>query len=96
MVAAVALRSLGVAANRNEAERNILLALDTVAKRLGNTRTVCRKYYVHPALLSAYHLGLTAPHSTVPETRNASRELSKAALRRDELMVLQFLHDSAA
>lgn len=96
MVAAVTLRTLGVAANRSEAERNILLALDTVAKRLGNTRTVCRKYYVHPALLSAYHRGLTAPHSLVPETRNAHRELSQAALRRDELVVLQFLHESAA
>lgn len=93
MAAAVALRAMGPAANHSEAEHNILLALDTVADRLGNTRTVCRKYYVHPALLSAYHLGLTAPHSSVPETRNARRELSKAALRRDELAVLQFLHE---
>ena len=63
MVAAVALRTMGPATSRREADRNILRALDTVAERLGNTRTVCRKYYVHPALLEAYQLGLTAPHS---------------------------------
>ena len=29
-------------------------ALDIVAKQLGNTRTVCRKYYVHPSILDLY------------------------------------------
>jgi DNA topoisomerase I len=94
MVAAVALRAMGPATSRSEADRNIVRALDAVAERLGNTRAMCRKYYVHPVLLDAYHLGLTAPHSPVPETRNALRELSQAALRRDELVVLQFLHES--
>ena len=96
MVAAVALRTMGPATSRSEADRNILRALDAVAERLGNARAVCRKYYVHPALLNAYHLGLTAPHSQVPETRNVHRDLSQAALRRDELMVLQFLHESVS
>lgn len=96
MVAAVELRAMGAASSRSEADRNILRALDAVADRLGNTRTVCRKYYVHPALLSAYHMGLTAPHSPLPETRNARSELSQAALRRDELVVLQFLHESVS
>jgi len=95
-VAAVALRTMGPATSRREADRNILRALDTVAERLGNTRTVCRKYYVHPALLEAYQLGLTAPHSPPAEKRNARREMSQAALRRDELVVLQFLQESAA
>ncbi len=29
-------------------------ALDKVAKHLGNTRTVCKKYYVHPLIISLY------------------------------------------
>lgn len=94
MLAAVTLRAMGPAISRIEAERNIVQALDTVAERLGNTRAVCRKYYVHPALLSAYHLGHTAPHSEVPETHNASRQMSHAALRRDEMVILDFLHAS--
>ncbi len=96
MVAALALRTMGPATSRREADRNIIRALDTVAERLGNTRTVCRKYYVHPALLEAYQLGLTAPSSAVDENRHARREMSQAALRRDELVVLQFLQESAA
>jgi len=95
MVAAVTLRAIGPATSRREADRNILRALDAVAERLGNTRTVCRKYYVHPALLEAYQLGLTAPAAPEAETNSARRELSQAALRRDELVVLQFLLASA-
>jgi DNA topoisomerase-1 len=95
MVAAVELRAMGPAASRGEADRNILRALDAVAERLGNTRAVCRKYYVHPVLLEAYHLGLTVPPSPGAEKRNTRRELSQAALRRDELLVLQFLYELA-
>jgi DNA topoisomerase-1 len=93
MVAAMELRAMGPAASRRESDRNILRALDAVAERLGNTRAVCRKYYVHPALLEAYHLGLTAP-SPPPEPRSPRRKLSQAALRRDELVVLQFLQEA--
>ncbi|WP_283743154.1 DNA topoisomerase IB [Sideroxydans sp. CL21] len=96
MVAAVKLRALGPAGSRTEAERNIVQALDAVAERLGNTRAVCRKYYVHPALLAAYHLGLTAPLEAVAATRKERRTSSPAALRRDEVVVLQFLHESGA
>ena len=93
MVAAVTLREIGPATSRSEADRNILRALDAVAERLGNTRAVCRKYYVHPALLEAYHLGITAPPSPAMALRSISRKLSASALRSDEVVVLQFLHE---
>ena len=96
MVAAVELRAMGPATSRSEADRNIVRALDAVAERLGNTRTVCRKYYVHPALLDAYHLGLTAPPSAAATLRHARSTLSAAALRRDEVVVLQFLQEIAS
>jgi len=35
-------------------KRAIARAIDEVAKRLGNTRAVCRKCYVHPAVIDAY------------------------------------------
>ena len=38
-------------------KKNILETLDFVAKKLGNTRSVCKKYYVHPKLLSDYEEG---------------------------------------
>ena len=31
--------------------------LDKVSQQLGNTRTVCKKYYVHPVLLELYENG---------------------------------------
>ncbi|MBX3173747.1 MAG: DNA topoisomerase IB [Gemmatimonadaceae bacterium] len=89
MLAARALRDAGQAATETEARRNVNAALDSVAKRLGNTRAVARKYYVHPAVIAAYHRGVAAP-----EPRRAKRGARpSAALRRDEVLVLQFLHD---
>jgi DNA topoisomerase-1 len=95
MHAALELRAMGPASSRREADRNILRAVDAVAARLGNTRTVCRKYYVHPALLEAYHLGRTVPRSPHPRMRPARRLRPAAALRRDEVAVLRFLHELA-
>jgi DNA topoisomerase-1 len=91
MVAAVELHRMGPATSRREANQNILRTLDAVAERLGNTRTVCRKYYVHPALLEAYHMGLTPPVPSVEPPRGERCKVSAAALRRNEVAVLQFL-----
>ncbi|HZM35564.1 MAG TPA: DNA topoisomerase IB [Burkholderiales bacterium] len=92
MLAAVELRRLGPPASRREADRNIVAAVDAVAERLGNTRAVCRKYYVHPALIQAYRLGHTVPQAPAL-ARRARRKQPGAALRRDEVLVLQFLHE---
>lgn len=95
MHAALALQSMGPAASRREADRNILQALDAVCKRLGNTRTVCRKYYVHPALIEAYLMGRTVPLPAAGSRARVRRHL-EAALRRDEVAVLQFLQEQLA
>jgi DNA topoisomerase-1 len=90
MLAALELRTMGPASSRREADRNVIRAIDAVSERLGNTRTVCRKYYVHPGLLQAYHLGLTVP---APKAVRQRRGRPEAALRRDEVAVLQFLQE---
>ena len=92
MLAAVELRRVGPAASRREADRNIIAAVDAVAERLGNTRTVCRKYYVHPALLRAYLMGRVV--ATPPPIRRSRHRKPGAALRRDEVLVLQFLQEA--
>ena len=94
MLAARELCAMGPAKSRREAERNMVRAIDAVAKRLGNTRAVCRKYYVHPGLVLAYLQGLTAPLSSAPLPKRERRERPAAALRRDEVAVLQFLQKS--
>jgi DNA topoisomerase-1 len=90
MLAAVELRRMGEAASRRETDRNIIAAIDTVAERLGNTRAVCRKYYVHPVLLEAYRMGDTVPQ---PSPKGTGHRERGAALRRDEVLVLQFLQE---
>ena len=52
--ALIALKSIGCCDTATETKRRIVEALDTVSSHLGNTRTVCKKYYVHPLILSLY------------------------------------------
>lgn len=49
-----AFKSLGDALTATDTKRKIVEALDQVSEKLGNTRTVCRKYYVHPGLIHLY------------------------------------------
>ncbi|HEX3123402.1 MAG TPA: DNA topoisomerase IB, partial [Rhodanobacteraceae bacterium] len=48
------LAEFGNAPNVHLAKARIARALEQVATRLGNTPTICRKSYVHPAILDAY------------------------------------------
>jgi DNA topoisomerase-1 len=48
------LRAMGEAVTAAELKKNMVAALDEVSLKLGNTRTVCRKYYVHPGLIALY------------------------------------------
>lgn len=47
-------KSAGQAHDSSECKKNVLAALDEVSKKLGNTRTVCKKYYVHPGIIHLY------------------------------------------
>ena len=89
MLAAEALRKTGPAETKREADRNIIAAVDLTAKRLGNTRSVCRKYYIHPALIEAYLEGSVLP--PLPERKWSARKPRGPALRQHELDVLNFL-----
>jgi DNA topoisomerase-1 len=89
MLAAEALRATGPAETKREAEKNIIAAVDLTAKRLGNTRSVCRKYYIHPALIEAYLAGSVLP--PLPERKWNKRKSQGPTLRQHELDVLAFL-----
>ena len=43
--------------NKTEIKKNLIDACDMAAKNLGNTRSVCRSYYVHPAIIQKYEEG---------------------------------------
>jgi DNA topoisomerase-1 len=52
-----ALKELGCCENETEKKRRAIQALDVVAMRLGNTRAVCKKYYIHPIIEELYSSG---------------------------------------
>jgi DNA topoisomerase I len=89
MLVAEALRRMGPAETKREAEKNIVAAVDLTAKRLGNTRSVCRKYYIHPVLLEAYLEGSVLP--PLAERKWNKRKSHGPALRQHELDVLSFI-----
>jgi DNA topoisomerase-1 len=49
-----AFKSIGEAESDTDCKRKIVAALDEVSKQLGNTRSVCKKYYVHPGIIKLY------------------------------------------
>jgi len=51
------LLDFGTEMEEKKQHKNILAAFDTAAVALGNTRNVCRKYYVHPLLVLSYEDG---------------------------------------
>jgi len=64
-----AFREIGSFSSETEKKRNVAKAYDLVAERLGNTRAVCKKYYVHPAVVTAYEEGKLEPYfEGIPET----------------------------
>jgi DNA topoisomerase-1 len=54
LLAARALCRMGRHVAASQAQRNIAQAIDAVARQLGNTKAVCRKCYVHPAIVDGY------------------------------------------
>ncbi|HMS60097.1 MAG TPA: DNA topoisomerase IB, partial [Tepidiformaceae bacterium] len=54
VLATLALQEFETFDSNTEAKRNIVRAIERVAERLGNTPAVCRKCYIHPAVLDAY------------------------------------------
>jgi DNA topoisomerase-1 len=68
------------------AKANLREAIEQVADRLGNTPTICRKCYIHPAIAEAYLEG-----SLTLQLTAASANGTSAALRPDEKAVLAFL-----
>ena len=60
--------------SETEIKRNILEAHDAAAKGLGNTRTVCKKYYVHPAIIDKYETGQLGKYCSEAFKKNMENE----------------------
>jgi DNA topoisomerase-1 len=91
LLAAEALTGFETFDSEASAKKNVVQAIESVAARLGNTTTICRKCYVHPAVIDAYLDG-----DTVESIRQrADKELGDNLrdLPPEEAAVLMLLHD---
>jgi DNA topoisomerase-1 len=88
LLTARVLAELGDAPNEPLAKARITSAIEQVAGRLGNTPAICRKSYVHPAILDAYLANtLKLPPSThaLGKTRLSAQERAiQRLLKRQE------------
>ncbi|MEO7725255.1 MAG: DNA topoisomerase IB, partial [Chthoniobacterales bacterium] len=94
VMAAMALQARVAFENKSQAKQNMKAAISLVAKMLGNTPTICRKCYVHPAVLETYLDG-----NLIEGLKNQTEktlEESLGDLRSDEAAVLSFLQERLA
>ena len=89
VLCATALEELAAADSQATARKNVLKAIEAVAGVLGNTRAVCRKSYVHPAVTDAYLDGTTL--ATLRAAVKSRRTNARATLRPEEQAVLRLL-----
>ena len=84
-----ALREIKPFDSKAHAKRNIVNAIEMVAKQLGNTRSVCRNCYIHPAVIDSYLDG-SLPNSLSQKADDAT-ESSISRLNSDESAVMAIL-----
>ena len=77
VLAARALADAGPARSERVARKRVVQAIDIVSARLGNTRAICRKCYVHPAILEAYLTGHLPSALKRPDKAQRGHELSR-------------------
>jgi DNA topoisomerase-1 len=94
VLTSMALREFDKSASETEAKKNVVEAIKTVAQRLGNTPAVCRKCYVHPAVVECYLMGKLERRTRRKVEEAADDVLHEAeeqALRNEEQAVLKLL-----
>jgi DNA topoisomerase-1 len=85
----LALTEAGSCQTEAEMKRKIADALDTVSMHLGNTRAVCKKYYVHPLILSLYENKLLEKYTMASGKDSADH--AKSLLLPEEQAVMKIL-----
>lgn len=73
-----------------KAKRNLVAAIERVSKMLGNTRAVCKKCYIHPAILDSYLDGSMAD-VLQHRAERALKDLQK--LKPEEVTAIALIRD---
>src|SRR6059058_5145320 len=86
ILATIALNAQGEFETKKQAKANVKTAICAVAELLRNTPAICRKCYVHPAIVEAYLSG-----RQVAGLRDTIKNPDKIKLRTVESAVVKFL-----
>jgi DNA topoisomerase-1 len=89
VLASMALQEMETFDSQAQAKRHLRAAIERVATRLGNTPTICRKCYVHPAIIESYLDGRLASEIKIEAEEELRDELGK--LQPEEAAVLAML-----
>lgn len=75
-------RDIGPCETKTEEKKKVVEVIDCVAHKLGNTRSVCRKYYVHPTVIAAYENGNIGNYNIRKNIKNNQLNPEEEALVR--------------
>ena len=89
VLAAIALREFEAVTHEAQAKKNVVAAIEAVARMLGNTPAVCRKCYVYPGILECYLAGETI--STIQQRAAGKLGRSLSRLKPEEAAVLALI-----
>jgi DNA topoisomerase-1 len=87
----MAFKALGQSLTESESKKNIVAALDEVSKKLGNTRTVCKKYYVHPGIIRLYEENSLQKY--LKELENIEKPDDLSGLTSEEKVLMKILQE---
>jgi DNA topoisomerase-1 len=94
VLAAIALGKMEEVDSQTLAKRNILTAIEAVARLLGNTVAICRKCYIHPAIPTSYLDGTLARTLRVKADSQIAQHLHE--LKPEEAAVIALLRQELA
>jgi DNA topoisomerase-1 len=88
VLACALLRDFEATDTQTQTKKNVVEAIKSVADRLGNTPSVCRKCYIHPSVIDSYLTGsMTTALKRLPKTRPVPH-----GLQPEERALLHLLH----
>lgn len=89
----LAFKNRNVEGQAEATKTNLNEVLDEVSKKLGNTRTVCRKYYVHPGIIKLYEENKLQNY--LQELDELEKDDNHTDLTKEEKMLMAILEKMA-
>lgn len=85
----LAFKEIGLAETSTAIKKNVVEALDKVASHLGNSRSICKKYYVHPSIISLYESRELEKY--FKQLDKLEKNDGKSGLTKDEKVIMKIL-----